>query len=567
MHRRTIPWLFVLLLAGLAPPAAAADRPAVGLVPKATKPIVLDGKLDEWDGAFATPVHVGHPDFADRGAQFLFLWDDDALYVGLRALDRKPAHVRPDATLWDGDAVEFYLDTRRGADLGAKEFGPGTLHMFWTPLTGTEVKPRWRVRDLPAFKDLTLKGVELAGATTKWGYTAEFKLPWTNFPKFTPKAGEMLGIDCELCSSDGGPRVDRTFVYSSPASVSSPAAFGPVRLVNKAEPADLKACARALLPVSVTKSANYDWLYATACVSPTIDKMTAKIEGKVLDTDGKVRKTTPGSRTTLDGSGFVLWRGSWELFDLPAGTYTVEVSALDRDGKPVVTRTITVAHGTAPVTRAAAGGEAIRIVALGDSITRGVRAGVKDDETFAALLQTAVRKEHGRAEVANAGVGGERTDGALKRLDRDVLSANPRLVLVMYGTNDSYVDRGQKEPRLSVEQYRANLTELVARLRKGGAEPVLMTPPRWGEKATNGLGENPNLRLEEYVRACREVAKETKAPLVDHYAHWSKAASDGTDVGGWTTDQCHPNPRGHREIAEQLLPVVRDLLGKARKAD
>jgi hypothetical protein len=350
MLRRSIPWLLLLALAA---GARAEDRPVAGLIPKAQKPITLDGKLDEWDGAFVTPVHVGHPDFDNRGAQFLFLWDDDALYVGLRALDRKPAHVGPDAALWDGDAVEFYLDTRHGAELGAKDFGPGTLHMFWTPFTGTEVKPRLRVRDLPTFKGFTLKGAEVAGAKTAWGYTAEFKLPWANFPKFTPKAGEALGIDCELCSSDGGPRVDRTFVYSSPASVGSPSAFGRVRLVDRVEPADLKACARAVLPVSLTKSANYDWLYATACLSPTIEKLTAKVEGKVLDADGKVKKATPGSRTTLAGSGFVLWRGQWELFDLPAGNYTVEIAALDKDGKPIVTRRVKLAHGEAPAVRSA----------------------------------------------------------------------------------------------------------------------------------------------------------------------------------------------------------------------
>jgi hypothetical protein len=345
MHRRLNLWLLVVLFVCQAPAAPAADRPVVGLIPRAMKPITLDGKLDEWDGAFVTPVHVGHPDFADRGAQFLFLWDDDALYVGLRALDRKPAHVRPDATLWDGDAVEFYLDARTGADLGGKDFAPGTLHMFWTPFTGTEVKPRLRVRDLPVFKDFMLKGAEVAGARTAWGYTAEFKLPWANFPKFAAKAGALLGLECELCSGDGGPRVDRTFVYSSPAAVGSPAAFGRVRLVEKVEIADLKACSRALLPLAVTKSANYDWLYATAGLSPTVEKVIAKMEGRILDADGKVRKTTAGTRTTLDGSGFVLWRGSWELFDLPAGTYTLELTAFDRGGQAVVTRSVPVIHG------------------------------------------------------------------------------------------------------------------------------------------------------------------------------------------------------------------------------
>jgi hypothetical protein len=336
--------LALLALAALSPAAGRADdKPAVGLIPKTPKAVTLDGKLDEWDGAFVTPVHVGHPDFANRGGEFLFLWDEQNLYVGLRCLDQKPAHVGPDDRVWDGDAVEFYLDVRRGDQLG-KEFGPGALHMFWTPFTGTEVKPRLRVRDLPAFKDFKLQGAEVAAEKTPWGWTAEFKLPWANFPDFKPKAGDAIGIDCELCSSDGGPRVDRTFVWSSPASVGSPAAFGRVQLVDKLDPAKLQPYARALLPVSVTQSANYGWLYATACVSPTVGAAAAKVEGKLLNADGKAVKTAAGERKALEGSGFDLWAGKWELFDLPPGDYTVEVKALDKDGGVVAARRLTIHH-------------------------------------------------------------------------------------------------------------------------------------------------------------------------------------------------------------------------------
>ena len=104
------------------------------------------------------------------------------------------------------------------------------------------------MRDLPAFKDLRLRGAEVAAAKAPWGYTAEFKLPWANFPDFTPKAGEVIGIECELCSGDGGRRVDRTFVYSGPAAVGSPSAFGRVRLADKIDSSALKPYGRALLP-------------------------------------------------------------------------------------------------------------------------------------------------------------------------------------------------------------------------------------------------------------------------------------------------------------------------------
>ena len=56
-------------------------------------------------------------------------------------------------------------------------------------------------------------------------------------------------------------------------------------------------------------------------------KAVTKLEGRVLDGTGKARKTTPGTRAAWDGSGIEQWRGAWELFDLPPGTYTLELTA------------------------------------------------------------------------------------------------------------------------------------------------------------------------------------------------------------------------------------------------
>lgn len=202
-----------------------------------------------------------------------------------------------------------------------------------------------------------------------------------------------------------------------------------------------------------------------------------------------------------------------------------------------------------------------RVVVLGDSITKGVRSGVTAEETFASLLQSSLRKSGHDVDVINHGIGGERTDQALARLSRDIQSMEPTLVTVMYGTNDSYVDKGQKESRLTKEVYVANLQRIVSELRRTGIEVVLMTEPRWGDKAApNGVGENPNLRLEPFVEGCRLVAREQTVPLVDHFQYWSKANADGTDIGEWTTDQCHPNPAGHRVLAETMLPVILPLL-------
>ena len=83
-----------------------------------------------------------------------------------------------------------------------------------------------------------------------------------------------------------------------------------------------------------------------------------------------------------------------------------------------------------------------------------------------------------------------------------------------------------------------------------------MTEPRWGKSAKNGVGENPNALLEKYMSACREVAKEAGVPLIDNYATWSRAESAGHDISKWMTDECHPNPLGHRALADAILPVA-----------
>lgn len=101
--------------------------------------------------------------------------------------------------------------------------------------------------------------------------------------------------------------MNRTFVYSGPAAVGSPSAFGRVQLVDKIEASALKPFGRALLPLSLTKSANYAWLYGTVCVSLTIAGSVAKLEGKAIDAGGKVRKTSTGSKKSQDG--FLLWTG------------------------------------------------------------------------------------------------------------------------------------------------------------------------------------------------------------------------------------------------------------------
>jgi len=207
----------------------------------------------------------------------------------------------------------------------------------------------------------------------------------------------------------------------------------------------------------------------------------------------------------------------------------------------------------------------LKIVCLGDSITKGVRGGVTAEQTFAMLLQQWLSEHVTPVEVINVGIGGERTDMALPRLDADVIALQPNYVCIMYGTNDSHIDAGKSDVRLPLAEYEANLHTMVQRLRAAGIKPVLMTAiplchTHQHARRSPYAELSPNYKLTEYVTACRRAAAEDNVPLVDNFAAWAEAAFLGADLPAMTTDGCHPNPTGHDFLARTMYPVLARLL-------
>jgi acyl-CoA thioesterase I len=113
------------------------------------------------------------------------------------------------------------------------------------------------------------------------------------------------------------------------------------------------------------------------------------------------------------------------------------------------------------------------IVAFGDSLTAGF--GAEPGNSYPDYLQKELDQRGLAWRVVNAGVSGDTTTDGVNRID-DVLAYQPAIVILEFGGNDGL--RG-----LPLETTRANLDEMIARLRNGGARVVLagMTlPPNYG---------------------------------------------------------------------------------------
>ena len=193
--------------------------------------------------------------------------------------------------------------------------------------------------------------------------------------------------------------------------------------------------------------------------------------------------------------------------------------------------------GSAPA--AAAEAEPPRVVFLGTSLTAGY--GLDPSEAYPALLQERIAAAGLPHRVVNAGVSGETSAGALRRLDW--LLRQPFDVLVVEtGANDML--RGA-----DVSSTRANLEAVVSRVRAGRPEARIVLL---------GMRAMPNLGLSYgrgFARMYEEVAREHDLAFVPFLLE---------DVAGEPEmnlpDGIHPNTQGQRRLADTVWKVLEDEL-------
>ena len=184
----------------------------------------------------------------------------------------------------------------------------------------------------------------------------------------------------------------------------------------------------------------------------------------------------------------------------------------------------------------------VTIVAFGDSITAGyaVRRG------FPTFWKDMLVQKYPdvRIEIINSGISGDTTMDGLARLDWAVLSYEPDLVTINFGINDCVFGLG-------LEEFEANLVEMIRRIRAGPASEILLL-------SSQPLETPPyNRRVLDYYRAIERVAKEMDEGFVDVYGAWMERVRQGMPLSTLIIPGLdHPNEVGYRIIAEELMKLI-----------
>jgi acyl-CoA thioesterase-1 len=196
--------------------------------------------------------------------------------------------------------------------------------------------------------------------------------------------------------------------------------------------------------------------------------------------------------------------------------------------------------GTPP---AAAGAAAVaappRVVFLGTSLTAGL--GLDPDSAYPALVQRKADSAGTPIVAVNAGVSGETSAGALRRVDW-VLGEPADVIVVETGANDGL--RGQ-----STDALRRNLEQIVGRARalhpRARVALVQMeAPPNFGAAYTRRFHD-------AYPAAARSSGATLLPFLLEGVAGVSRLNQ---------ADGIHPNEEGARRVATTVWRAVAPLV-------
>lgn len=179
------------------------------------------------------------------------------------------------------------------------------------------------------------------------------------------------------------------------------------------------------------------------------------------------------------------------------------------------------------------------ILFFGDSLTAGY--GLSPEEAFPALIQKICIENGTPCKAINAGLSGETSAGGLSRIDW-ILRQPIEVFVLELGANDGL--RG-----LPLDQTRKNLQAIIDKVKAKYPKVKvviagMMVPPNMGPDYTS-----------EFRKIFPELARKNKATLIPFLLE---------DVAGHAklnqSDGIHPNPEGHKIVANNVYKILSQLL-------
>ena len=199
-----------------------------------------------------------------------------------------------------------------------------------------------------------------------------------------------------------------------------------------------------------------------------------------------------------------------------------------------------------------------KVIFFGDSITE---AGVKPGGYVLRIGDLAAADKRAEEfELIGAGIGGNKVYDLYLRLEDDVISKNPDVVVIYVGVNDVWHKRTYGTGT-DPDKFERFYTAIIKKLQSRSLKVILCTPAAIGERTdfSNELDGD----LNKYSGLIRSLAASFNLPLVDlrkSFLEFNiRFNGENKESGILTTDRVHLNEKGNQLVAEEIWKVIKAL--------
>ncbi|KMQ65205.1 peptidase [Chryseobacterium angstadtii] len=200
---------------------------------------------------------------------------------------------------------------------------------------------------------------------------------------------------------------------------------------------------------------------------------------------------------------------------------------------------------------------------FGDSITYGEYDGVFGgwvDILKRYALQQFHEGSNNELILFNLGIGGETTEGLLKRMPHELAarnSAEGNIIFIGYGANDLAVKNGNRI--VSPEQFKDNIQKAVLHAKEYSGDIYLVSILPFSEKIDGVEAASGKLRTNadvlQYNQRLKDIAAQNNVHYVDLYAAFVQDKEILLSADG-----VHPNEKGYGVMAETAISIIEKYL-------
>ena len=200
----------------------------------------------------------------------------------------------------------------------------------------------------------------------------------------------------------------------------------------------------------------------------------------------------------------------------------------------------------------------LKVIFFGDSITE---AGIKPGG-YISLLDSIAKKNSSKHsfEFVGRGIGGNKVYDLLFRLEDDVISQKPDVVVIYIGINDVW-HKSLAGTGTDTDRFERFYQEIIERLKAKRINVILCTPTVIGEKTDHSNPQDGDLNA--YAHIVRSLATKNNLQLIDlrkdFLAYNLKNNPANAPSGILTSDRVHLNSAGNLLVAQSIWKVLANL--------